>query len=73
MKAHFFHPKVLIFIIVFLATFKFACDINRFLNEAAMWVFSHYITEKLEIALNCHMCATSKFSPLAPSVRNVDN
>lgn len=72
-KAQFFDPGDLIYIIRFLNTFMVACDNNRIRERAAILVLPHYVNETHPNTLNSHMCAMDMSSPIAASVSNVDD
>lgn len=73
MKAHFLDKKYSISAIAFLATFKLACNSNRNHEDVALWGLSHYVNETLANALNSHMYAEEKFTPIVSSVHNNDS
>lgn len=70
MKAHFLIPRDPIFIIVFLATFKFACDASRTNERAAMWRLSFFVENSLVLILNIHMSAAVNIAPAVAFVHS---
>lgn len=70
MKAQFFYLSISIYIIDFLATFKRACDINRFHEGAAMGVFS-FINSALSTTSRNGMSAATHTAPVVASMNTI--
>lgn len=68
-KTHLFDLKDPIYIIGFLAAFKFACDTNNIHKETAMWGIPHYVEKTLDNTLNSRMCTECWLTLLATSMQ----
>lgn len=68
-EAHLFGPIDLISIIGFLVIFKLACDTNRILERAAMWVLLFFARNALALTLSIRMLAATNIAVAVASIQ----